>query len=511
MAGKFMKVKRFVMSAITCVLIVSQLVGCAAMASTEMMDLLDAGGEVEITMAVPSYQSEIQVQQQEYMWEQLDQLKTYNVEFREPMDKLFNINKITINGVNGKSGCMYINQAGERDGNTVFVDSLRNKPFMEKYMKDTKVTSELSELASKIYIDIEKGDRDAVYAGLNAYFNLFNEEKDVGAYFNGSQSLTREDFYSFVYRINHGVGELTIDNEFNIQVGGAGGSNIFASQVDEYAWLNVANDALKPGNYKSAITKAEAIYMLMNYYFGEDLANINVKNISLSDARNGGDMLNAGREKLQVKDKETNSIHTANAWQLGVLSKMQDGTKGTVHVDFYKALGLANNLGLIGKTTNWNGPMTKSEAIDLVVKINQVLNNRDGYITTAEYGTQPDNIIDNEAFDGIVDGSDSEIIDNEGLTDDNNIVEEQPVENVKPDTVKPTPKPPAPKPEPEKPAPKPPAPKPEPEKPAPEQGSGTDVNSGTATGEHGARPGTEDNYVPSTPENKDGGDPDGAW
>lgn len=67
------------LSAITCVLIVSQLVGCAAMSSAEMMDLLNIGADIEITMAVPTYEEEVvEVKQQDYVWKQLDQLDTCN-------------------------------------------------------------------------------------------------------------------------------------------------------------------------------------------------------------------------------------------------------------------------------------------------------------------------------------------------------------------------------------------------------------------------------------------------
>ena len=387
-----MSVKRMVLSAITCVLIVSQLVGCAAMSSTDMMDLLNSGSDVEISMAVPSYDGAVApADKQEYVWKQLDQLDTYNSEFRTGFDKVFNVNIITENGVNGKSGAMFVNEAGERDGNTSFSDSLRNKQFMSKYMSDSKVTAKISELASKVYIDVDEGSSHSVYAGLNAYFNLFNEVKDTDVFFNANQSLTREDFYSLVYRVNNGVSDISEDEDFNSQVGTTGGSNLFASQVDEFAWLNADNNGLRPGNYKSSITRAEAIYMLMNYYFKDDVQNIDIKDIDLADAKNGGDMLEVGKEKLQVKDKETKEIITADGWQLGVLAKMQQGNKGYVHTDIYKTLGVANKIGILESETDWNGPLTKSDAIDMVVKIHQVLNQNDGYLTEIEYGTMVGN------------------------------------------------------------------------------------------------------------------------
>lgn len=45
-------------------------------------------------------------------------------------------------------------------------------------------------------------------AALNAYYNLFAEaESGEDDYFNPTQSVTRGEFYSFVYRASNGVVE----------------------------------------------------------------------------------------------------------------------------------------------------------------------------------------------------------------------------------------------------------------------------------------------------------------
>ena len=58
-------------------------------------------------------------------------------------------------------------------------------------------------------------------AALNAYYNLFAEAESGGDdYFNPTQSVTRGEFYSFVYRASNGVVEdLTTLSGFESAVG----------------------------------------------------------------------------------------------------------------------------------------------------------------------------------------------------------------------------------------------------------------------------------------------------
>lgn len=395
MAGKFMKIKKIILPVMAAVILTSQLAGCATMTSTEMMDMLNQGQDIEISIAMPDYEISSIGDIQEYKDIQLDQLQTYTVGgFRQDFDKLFGIEPVEFTNFSSKLGCIYVNKLGQQDGNTSFKDSLRNKVFMEKYFNTDGVQTELSKLAELAYTDVDTESSNAILASLNAYYNLFSDSLyQDDTYFNASQSITRGDFYSFVYRAGNGVNDLLkTEGDFKNKVGIQDRSALYASQIDECAWLNADNEGLRAENYKGSITRAEAVYMLMNLYFGDELKGVDVSAIKLDDAKDGGDFLeDTDPDKkesniLYSVDKKTKEQTLAKGWQLGVLSKMLKDSEGNVHTDIFKALGLANEMGIIDTETRYNEPISKAEAIDLFIKTMEALNNRDGYLTEVANG-----------------------------------------------------------------------------------------------------------------------------
>ena len=63
MSGKFMKVKRIIIPTITAVIIASQLAGCAAMTSNELLDAINRGDEIQIEIIDPAFAEAEQGQQ----------------------------------------------------------------------------------------------------------------------------------------------------------------------------------------------------------------------------------------------------------------------------------------------------------------------------------------------------------------------------------------------------------------------------------------------------------------
>lgn len=396
MRGKFMKVKKYILPVLTCIMMVSSMIGCSSVTKSELYTMIESGSEIEITLAEPDKQPSVklnaQTEKEEGLaWVQLDQLTTYRESFRPNFDKHFNITVVTDGGVNGKSGCIYINENGERDGNRTFMDSLRNREFMTKYFADSGITMGIAGLANKIYADVESTGTEGVYAAFNAYYNLFPEVKQQRVYFNAHQTLSRADFYGFVYRASNKVQKLEDNAEFEALVKDSSQNTKFASQTQGFAWLNMENTGLRAGNYKSDITRVEAVYLMMNYFFENDLREYDASAVKLSDAKDGGKML----DDLQYEDKETKEIFTVKGSELGVLHNMLKGTKGEVQSDLYKALALAKELGVIDTETEWNEALTKYDAIDLMVKTGQALNKKHGYATSGENGTMVGNTITN--------------------------------------------------------------------------------------------------------------------
>ena len=133
------------------IIITSSLIGCAVVSSKEMVEMINNGQAITVEVAEPSYEVKIQGEEiREPEWVQLDQLTTFSV-FRQNFDSLFNIIRVTENGINGKSGCLYVGEDGRRNGNTTLEDALRNKAFVTKYWNNPEVKNKLIEIAELAY------------------------------------------------------------------------------------------------------------------------------------------------------------------------------------------------------------------------------------------------------------------------------------------------------------------------------------------------------------------------
>lgn len=393
MSGRFMKVKKILLPVITVIILTSQLAGCATVTSNEMLELLENGNDVEISISVPAYNTDTLGIEQQTVQDriQLDRLQTYTIDgFRQEFDSIFNIRELELTNSTSKLGCIYINAAGFHEGNTVLMDSLRNQVWVETYFKQKQ--DEIGQAATLAYIDVDGDDYASVMGALNAYYNLLNDsENGEDTYFNANQSVTRGEFYSFVYRATSNVNNfLKTQGDFINQVGTQDKDSLYASQVDQYGWLNADNGGLRPENYKGSISRAEAVYMLMNMYFSDELAAIDVNSISLEDAKDGGnywdDTIPDKKISNALYDEKDESKDLVNGWQLGALSKMLSSGGNGVQTDLYKALGVAFNLGIIDSETRWDEPISKTEAIDMLVQVGMALNERDGYLCSIEDG-----------------------------------------------------------------------------------------------------------------------------
>lgn len=201
MSGKFMKIKKIVLPVMAAIILISQLSGCAVIESNEMIEMLNEGQDIELTMAMPDYAIDTIGEMNDYKDTRLDLLNTYtDMGFRDEFDSLFDIQRVDLENTT-KTGCIYMDKEGNPNGNISFMDCIRNKIFIEEYFNTDEVQEKLSELGELAYIDVYHDEGSAMLAALNAYFNLLNDSTDLGdPYFNGVRTLTRGDFYSLVYR-----------------------------------------------------------------------------------------------------------------------------------------------------------------------------------------------------------------------------------------------------------------------------------------------------------------------
>ncbi|HEY8363039.1 MAG TPA: hypothetical protein VIK77_09175, partial [Tissierellaceae bacterium] len=207
---KLLTIKKITLDALVAVILTSQILGCSAVGSKELLDMINRGEQIVIEISEPSYEVVVKGKEiRQIDWVQLDQLKTFR-EFRSEFDKIFNINLVTENGVNGKNGVLYVDEKGNRNGNSSLRYAFRNKQFITKYWNDDSVRSQIVKIAPMAYKDVSDNARYALYAALNAYFDLIYDWQNPDS-FNPTQSLTREEFYAMVRRADAGVEEIEID------------------------------------------------------------------------------------------------------------------------------------------------------------------------------------------------------------------------------------------------------------------------------------------------------------
>ena len=126
MSGKFMKVKRIIIPTITAVIIASQLAGCAAMTSNELLDAINRGDQIEIEIIDPAFAEAEQGQESAIEWIELGDLTT-NKELRDSWDNLLLITKTA----DGKNGILYANNKGEHVNNNTLHMVLHNREFQK--------------------------------------------------------------------------------------------------------------------------------------------------------------------------------------------------------------------------------------------------------------------------------------------------------------------------------------------------------------------------------------------
>ena len=353
MSGKFMRVKRFIIPTLTAVIIASQLMGCAAMTQSELLQAINNGDQIEIEVIEPDFVEGEQGQETALSWTELASLTT-NADLRSGWDDTLGI----IRTDEGKNGVFYVNEAGDNENNNTLKVVMHNRAFVQSLENEDSLTA-LADASLKNYADIEDNETmKAVYMGINGYFNLLPDNEPN--YANPDSSLMRNEFMAMVYRADTPVQEITADENFATAVGKSD-YNIYAQGVNDNAYLSTENKNLDNLTYNGAISRAEAIYLIVNRYFSDDFnsVDLNSSKSSLTDAKDGGDI--AAKQKFIENDK------MKDRWRAYELQYAIQNPDDGLPTDLYKALVVANQKGLISATTRWDEAITRSEAVELLV------------------------------------------------------------------------------------------------------------------------------------------------
>ena len=349
MSGKFMKVKRFAIPTLTLVIIASQLMGCAAANQSELLEMINQGDQIEIEVAIPI--NEEQGTEESITWEELASLTT-NDTLRSEWDDILGI----INTETGKNGVLYVDVTGVNNNNNTLQMALHNRAFV-KLMEDEDSLLELAEASMSQYADLDaEEEMKAYYMGINGYFNLLPDA--TPNYCNADSTLTRLEFMSMVTRAETPVQELEADTAFATAVGN-NELNIYAQEVADSSYLDIESKSLNNMTANGTITRGEAIYLIMNHYFPNELANVDLSTANLSDCIDGG---NIAETQNFIEDGVAKEY-----WKsYELVYAIQNPDQG-VPTDMYKALVLAEQMGIINSETRWDEGITKAEAIELLV------------------------------------------------------------------------------------------------------------------------------------------------
>lgn len=348
-----------------------------------MLDMIDR--QEAIVIEVPEPISEAQGTEVEYEWTELASLTTYP-EFRTTFDDTFNIVPY---GTGGKAGTIYIDLSGNQTNNSTLYNALMNQKFAEAWNNTDNLKKIIASI-KETYVDIDS-DTEAITAALNAYFNLTSDAEPN--YYNGNSTLTRGEYLGMLYRASTPVEDLTDKSGLTESIEDTD-TALFASQLADKSYLTTSDSSLNTSTFNSTITRAEAIYTIVQEYYADEYKSVTGKENCYSDAKNGGNI--AEKAGFKVKDKKTGEITEKKYWKSYELSySMQNEAKG-MPTDLYKALVVAKNHNLITRDeSRWSDGLTKTEAINLITSVYEDLAETNGYINNAERGAS-----NGEAVDG---------------------------------------------------------------------------------------------------------------
>jgi hypothetical protein len=351
------------------------LTGCSSLKS-EMTTAMNNNQIIQLSVAENSYN----VERNTLDWVELDQLTSYK-DLRKTWDDKLNIIKFDNNS---KNGSIYIDLDGNWAGNNVLYNIFQNRVFVKDYWSEATIKSALAEAAENEFSDITN-ENTGIVASVNAYFNILPTNKDdTSGMFN---YLTRAEVMSAIYRADTPVILVDTDETFENAVG-TNDYNIYAQNVTEDSYLDYTNGSLNKNSYTSTMTRAEAVYMIVQRYYKDDYDSLTGKESGLTDCKNAGNVA------------EKNGFTNGYAQQLYELEYcLQNSNKGVTE-DLYKALIVAYQNGIISSTTRWNEGISGGELINMLISAYSNLYSDNDYLVNAKTGANAGNdlytVVDDE-------------------------------------------------------------------------------------------------------------------
>lgn len=290
-------------------------------------------------------------------WTVLGKLDTYP-ELRAAFESYFDVT--TTDG--RKEGILYQNpDTLETEQNATLLMNLRIQDYAVKYAKG--VTDEIASTALTSFSDVSTEDNSALAAAVNAYYNLLPDETE--GVFRGDAVLTRAEAMALVMRATTPVtesGRPDSDKAFTLAVGNTPYTE-YASAVDGFAYLSVADGTLDAENFTSAMTKGEFICLVIKYMLAEydRYFRIYFEENNLSEYYTDYDSY------MERKEEELSSVDfplVQDAGDISLADALADPENG-VPSDMYDTFKYGVIFGIIEEddVNDWNQEITKTEAI----------------------------------------------------------------------------------------------------------------------------------------------------
>ena len=350
-----MKINKVLISAVAFILAVCQLTGCAGTTQDEMSSLVNSEPTIEMEVPVLSGEtsevetSEVEIieeQAKELVWTYLARMSTYS-DVRKEVNSALEIVDNT--------GSIYVDLEGNHELNNTLYNALRNDTFVNKQLNNEETVELLRDSVLDVFTDVEYAD--AMAAMFNSYWDLlpeFNGEETTE--FNGSAPLTRAQAMTLVMRATTQVtedGKPKSNAEFEKAVGDTPYTD-FAAYLNDNCYINTDDNSLTEENFNGTMTRAEYIYMVMKTVYGDEINTFDVSKVAMSDCVDGGSI-------------SSEQGYTSNNGRALTLEFMLNNPDGGLETSLYKAVAKAVDLAIITAETRWDEPVTKTEAIEILV------------------------------------------------------------------------------------------------------------------------------------------------
>ena len=377
MSKLFMNIKKVTIPVLTAILIASQLTACGASTTNQASSMIAssvATNEQDITLEIAVPKSVEQGTRTNLMWQEVGSLTT-QPELRKAFDKLFEVTGDT----GSKTGWVYDSQ------NITLRDAIESLSY--KLFTTPEALKSIADTVNKNYVDLEnETDMSKAVMAINGYFNIL-PDNEVG-YANPNQTMTRKEVMAALFRASNKVTtNRKLDEDFNKLVGDTE-YNIYAQEYKGDTFLNTSENK---NTYNSVMSRGEAIYLIMNRFYVEELDTYKANNVKLEDAEDKGEEQKSGKTRIEE------------------LSAMLNNPIEGVEHNMYKALALAYDKGIIDTVkTRWNEGITKEELIELIIKV-EVEFNKAGVIKGGLVDSEDNGETEDTIADANVDGDDVEI------------------------------------------------------------------------------------------------------